>query len=160
MSVTINGSGIITGLDADGISAQPVFAGNVLQVVQGSSSSTTSTTSTTAVTTNISASITPSAASSKVLVTFHFLQDVETADGRVALQIYRNGVDVSGDIAYLHVRSQAPLVTMSASYLDSPNSTSSVTYELYFRRTPTVSATIQMRGDLISHKITLMEIAG
>jgi predicted methyltransferase len=33
MSVAISGSGTITGLTATGISAQPVFAGNVIQVV-------------------------------------------------------------------------------------------------------------------------------
>ena len=68
MSVTISGSGTISGLAATGISDQPVFAGNVLQVIQAQSTAATTTSSTSYVDlTGMSASITVKA-NSKVFI--------------------------------------------------------------------------------------------
>ena len=56
-------------LDVTGATVSGLSAGKVLQVVQGTYATQASTTGTTYVTTNLSASITPSSTSNKVLVT-------------------------------------------------------------------------------------------
>ena len=68
MPIAINGSGSITGLTKTGISAQPVFPGNILQVVNAATSTSVYSTSTSFADTGLSASITLSASTSKILV--------------------------------------------------------------------------------------------
>jgi hypothetical protein len=74
MAITLNGDGSISGLTATGISAAQTVTsanmpiGSVLQVVEGSVAANTSTTSTSFVDSGLSATITPTSASSKILV--------------------------------------------------------------------------------------------
>jgi hypothetical protein len=116
-------------------SAWIASGGKVLQVVQGTTTTTTSTTSTSYVTTGLSASITPSSNTSKILimtVTHGFITpsaklgsftlfrgtvagtNLAGASGIVAL--YSSGVDL-----------MAPVATQ---FLDSPATTSATTYTL------------------------------
>lgn len=113
--------------------------GKVLQVVQGTRTTVTTITSTTYVTTNISASITPSLATSKVLILFScpintYRATNETPSTRLAIydgstQIYEawgpywkiEGPSVST------ARSQGEVTGV---YLDSPATTSAKTYTI------------------------------
>ena len=171
MSVKINGSGIITGLDADGISAQPVFPGNVLQVVQASTTTQTNISSTSYQDSGLSASITPTSASSKILVfvnqQLRLLRAVNFilyADARIlrdATSIFtqlrtvggRAGVSGDGDLLYYN--------SFNGLYLDSPSTTSSVTYKTQGRlNTTDNSAALTFQDSSSTSTITLMEIAG
>jgi hypothetical protein len=145
MSVKIDGSGIITGLDADGISAQPVFPGNVLQVVSTTKTDVFSTTSTSYVAvTGLSVSITPISANSKILIlgnltigqtsdaTSYFRVSggnatnyVGDADGSRTRAI--GGSTFTGDGSGFNPRAVA--FSQSISYLDSPNTTNEITYQ-------------------------------
>jgi len=137
-------------------------AGTVLQVVQGNFSSTTSTTSTTYVDTGLSASITPSSTSSKVLVIVDASISQITSGNSAAFVIDRNGTKPQTP----NFVQSAPVVDgspLSFSYLDSPSSTSSLTYKVQMRNQASVYTTIfgnESGAEYTYNTITLMEIAG
>ena len=155
--------------------------GSVLQVKQAVTDATWSTTSTTLTdVTGMSVSITPSATSSKILVivdahigydvyagVFHLLRDTTKiyagAGGVSRCGLFSNYYEGSGGTQYT-------LLPLTANYLDSPATTSSITYKLqgssfnsshtsYLNRThANISET--NRDGLTASSITVMEIAG
>lgn len=188
MAITINGSGTIGGVSVGGlpdgivdtdmlasnaVTSSLLPAGSVLQVVQSVYSTYTTSTSTTFVDSGITASITPSSGSSKILI---FLNP--------NVGIFRNATGVHGSINIVRNSTQVYQVdgpklsagvasdgytilnTLSCvTYLDSPSTTSSTTYKMQYRVTPNSnSGTIRLNdyitttGDSKS-SITLMEIA-
>jgi hypothetical protein len=163
MSVTISGDGTITGLDADGISSQPVFPGNVLQVVQvESTSASKTTTSNSFVTTGTSATITPSSASSKILVQYNCHGDTNSA-GLLLGTIYRGATNIGTgtDNCLFRVHDANAgrfLVHQHAIILDSPSTTSAVTYTVYFSNN-SGAVEVRIRDDLSRSRLVLMEIA-
>ena len=136
--------------------------GSVLQVVQATtiSSTTTSSTSYVAVT-GLTASITPTATTSKVLIFINSTIYTAAANVEAALTIYRNGSDLStGGTGFTDAYQGGNdlIVPFSMMYLDSPATTSSTTYAAYFKRTQGASTiVVNNRGVLSS--IVLMEIA-
>jgi hypothetical protein len=169
MSVTISGDGTITGLDADGISSQPVFPGNVLQVVSVTYSTLTSISSTSYQDLGLLASITPIRASSKVLVIIQlsgryytqtnaarsFLTNIVRASTQIheiSATDIQSGTGTDGFAQY-------PVLS-SLVYLDSPSTTGSTTYKAQAKVSDTASSTTARFNDGggIS-TITLMEIA-
>jgi hypothetical protein len=136
--------------------------GKVLQVVQGTTATQTSTTSNSFQSTGLTASITPSSASNKVLViatsTFvgSILTDVITA-------IYRGdtstGTNVSGSNLSTKYNSQASEnASVTNQYLDSPSTTSSQTYTFAFKSS-TSGQTATAQSASITAVMILMEIA-
>lgn len=136
-------------------------AGAVLQVVQGSTTTNTSTTSSTYVAvTNLTASITPSSSTSKILVMVNVNIFCQSSNVEGAITIYRNGADLSTGTGFADIYagssdliSQTPMV-----YLDSPATTSSTTYAAYMKRTQGAS-TLQSNLRGTTSTIILMEIA-
>ena len=153
-------------------------AGSILQVVSTTKGDAFSTTSTSYVdVTGLSATITPRSTSSKILISIDSNEDIQTSVTEVYFQVTRNGTPVGiADAAGSRTRNGVYLVDRSAdepeivsySYLDSPSSTASLTYQLQVRgntgnsvyinrrATDTDSSTI---GRSVS-TITLMEVAG
>jgi hypothetical protein len=132
--------------------------GKVLQVVQGTRTTNTQTTSTSFVTTNLEVSITPSSASNKVLV---FTQgDIEVNNARAFFDIFRDSTAVSGVANGL---ATAQYVSFNGAvapfYLDSPNTTSAITYSLRFKHS-TGSGTATFNGNPCVATIVAIEIAG
>jgi hypothetical protein len=181
MSVTISGDGTITGLDADGISSQPVFPGNVLQVVNTTKTDVFTTTSTSFVdVTSLSASITPSSASNKILVMVSFFMSANSGSGYPQARVMRDSTAIYvGNSA----GSRTPALTntggglssadagagfnISAQFVDSPATTSSTTYKIQLLQTAGNTARIGAGGDdtdastriRAAASIVLMEIA-
>lgn len=144
--------------------------GKILQIVHGTYSTAVTTTSTSYVTTNLTASITPSSTSSKILI----MATLPTI-------VYKSGADAGGDIVinrgstqiYPHSTSGGyrsyisgasgyiqAISNVHLNYMDSPSSTSSVTYTAYMREMAGGGGSIQVqRGNEIS-TIILMEVAG
>ena len=166
---TITNSGTATGF------------GKVLQVVNATKTDTNSTTSHSAVTTGLEASITPSATSSKVLVLISFSYNCDS-DTNSIFQLYRDSTAIhlpdaagsrelaSAGTLYQQYGAQ-DIISASINCLDSPSSTSSITYKLmyfagrnagsnpvYFNRSHTDSDNDAVKRAISS--ITLMEIAG
>ena len=151
MSVTISGSGQI-----------------IKQVVQASNSTAASTTSSSYVASNLSASITPTSASSKILVIVNAplgASQLSNAAFGIGIQLNRGATAVFTDanvfdsesispygnyIGVIHQRT--PLV-----YLDSPATTSSVTYTLYFAA---YQGTAYVSNSSGIGNITLLEVSG
>jgi hypothetical protein len=111
--------------------------GKVLQVIQATNATAVNTSATSYSSTGLSASITPSATSSKVLVFVHTAAAIQAADRRGIFTIFRGttgGTDLSSNTNYgLNNAStgsgdSSSIYPLSMNYLDSPSTTSSQTY--------------------------------
>jgi len=142
-------------------------AGTVLQVVQATFSTATSTTSTSLVTTGLSASITPSSSSSKILI-FISMGDVGAQNSGSGVNgagfgIYKGAsslvTNLSAQISYNSINTSGLTIGgFSSTYLDSPATTSSTTYTVYFKVAGSGTTVIAFRDGTLG-VITLMEIA-
>jgi len=106
--------------------------GKVLQVVQGSTSTQVAVTAGNSADTGLTAAITPSATSSKILVICtHGLFTKTAATTYCSLSLLRGstGIYTIGNAFYSTSDGELRLPTVGISYLDSPSSTSSVTYK-------------------------------
>jgi hypothetical protein len=140
--------------------------GSVLQVVNATYSTQVNSTTTTFIDTGLTATITPTSASSKILIFVSQNGCQKPAfDTTINLKLQRNSSDIlqfgrfvsgNGGVA------QANLTSASASYLDSPSSTSALTYKTVFNNdTPAGTCNVQFggAGTYPASTITLMEIA-
>ena len=162
MALVLDGSlGVTFPVTAGSASAVQASSGRVLQVVSSSLSSNVSTSSTSYVTTGLTASITPSSSSSKVLVianTGRF--DSDTVGNAIIVALYKNGSEIispstTGFVALVFSVSNAS-GNSSLNYLDSPATTSSTTYALYYKKSG--SGNVNFNNSGVAN-ITLMEIA-
>tara|TARA_R100001510_G_C7624084_1_gene184313 strand:+ start:300 stop:794 length:495 start_codon:yes stop_codon:yes gene_type:complete len=154
---------------AVGITDSDLPSGSVLQVVQGSTTSNLNTSSTSYVDSGVSASITPSSTSNKILVLVSLHAGTTDSGGngaetgiqllRGSTQIaeYQRGIfhyDSSGGTGHVDA-------VISLCKLDSPSTTSSVTYKPQVK---TSSGSFRVNDYSTSvnstSTITLMEIAG
>jgi hypothetical protein len=147
-------------------------AGNILQVVSlaaNQGGSAVSTTSATFGSTGFSLSITPSSSSSKILVITHgAMTQTQTSGTGCLATIYRGATNLANGatngFAYYENSTSSGFQWVSGTMvtLDSPATTSSTTYTIYFRAvdngagTGTAYYSINYAGN----GITLMEIAG
>ena len=152
--------------------AAPAGGGKVLQVVQGTTTTLTTIASTSFTDTTLSASITPSAATSKILVLFTQAIRTERDSGAFAqgagIQIVRDTSAVftpadSFRAAYSTDWSNSESgklgVIASGSYLDSPATTSSTTYKTQARAGLTTNnGQIKVNESGNTSSIILMEI--
>ena len=138
--------------------------GKVLQVVQGFNATNTETTSTT-YSDNISVNITPSSTSSKIfiLVTTPIRKvNSNASDTGAGLRILKDGsnlVEYAFYMAWHSNASQYNQETNSFNYLDSPSTTSQITYKSQFK-TMSSPGQISVNHDGSYSTLTLMEIAG
>ena len=151
-----------TGVTVTGAIAGATNLGKVLQVVTANHGTQVVSSSTTFVDTGVTASITPSATSSKILVT-----------------VSQMGLDKRSNNTYMHLitlRGSTQIHTANGqelyngntnvntgsctwSYLDSPSSTSAVTYKTQFKSV-SGSSQVSVQWSGATSTITLMEIAG
>jgi hypothetical protein len=137
--------------------------GSVLQVVQGTLTSQFTSTSTSFVDTGLTAAITPTFASSKILVSFTSQAYVAANSALLAADIYRNGSSLSTDTTYGYVYIYTPSSQQHGvlvfQYLDSPATTSATTYRIYARSNNSTTWYFGNSGSNIKATITLMEIS-
>ena len=191
MPITIDGNGTITGVSVGGlpdgiVDTDMIAAGAVtqakrgaatgtdsglLQVVQTVKTDTFSTTSTTYEDiTGLSVSITPSSSSNKILV----LADLATgpASGQfMMLQLVRGSTEIyKGTESKTYIASKvsynnnsASLQDVSMVFLDSPATTSSVTYKIQVKLTGASTGAINRRVAVddasLASSITVIEVA-
>jgi hypothetical protein len=149
----------ITGSQAIPKSTLPT--GSVLQVVEGLTQSETFTNSTSYVATNLTASITPTSATSKVLIILSSTIYASNIVSACAATIYRDGSDIASAYsvgALFFGEGAVSWVKCATTILDSPASTSSLTYVL---RIKTINATYSAGANRNNSRnsIILMEIA-
>ena len=136
--------------------------GKVLQVVNAGFSSPVTNNTSTLVTTGLTASVTPLFSTSKILIIASVAGILKVTNNTGAtLQLYRN----AGNVFQFALTGLANNSTASnggsitTSYLDSPATTSSTSYTVYFgSQQNNTGFTVQNNGD--TSTITLMEIAG
>ena len=145
---------------ANGGTGRTAVTGNVLQVVRASTTTATTTSSTSMVDiTNLTIDITPSATSSKIYVIMHVagISSESSATSGVTLQIYRaSGFGTSINMGYGSTNQLGQNATLTA--LDSPSSTSALTYKGQMKNREANSVSVNISNDTSS--ITVMEIAG
>jgi len=160
----VSGTILTTGSSGQSIPKAALPTGSVLQVVQGTISTSTSTTSSSFVATGLTASITPTSATSKILIQISGNLDADASGTQITYNIYRNATGLSpatgfGIMYSVGGRAQTPLGVV---YLDSPATTSSTTYTLYFARALGSGTAIFNNGSNLgtnTANIVLMEIA-
>jgi hypothetical protein len=153
--------------------AAPASGGKVLQVIQATTTTATSSTTGSFVDTTLTATITPSSATSKVLVLLYqpfFLENLGNSsfEGSSNIKLVRASTDIVAltdepyrflayrfaDTSYISYQLSA---LQSIVYLDSPATTSATTYKTQFNSGNT-GLTITVQKDSMPASIILMEI--
>jgi len=109
--------------------------GKVLQLVSGVDGTTRSTTSTSFVTASntCTCAITPSATSSKILLMFN--SDIYAPTDDQAITIYRDSTNLGhASYGFDYAHSAASIRMSTIIHLDSPSTTSEVTYQIYIKK--------------------------
>jgi hypothetical protein len=139
--------------------------GSILQVVNATYSTQTSTTSSTYTDTGLSASITPSSSSNKILVLTNnngnYVAGGST-DAGMRFRLLRGATSIAilDEVSvYLDAVTGHSGTSVSTCYLDSPATTSSTTYKTQFHSRNNASNCFVNFGSSVS-TITLMEIKG
>ena len=161
MALILSGdAGITFPVTAGSASAVQASSGRVLQVVQGTTSSTTTTTGATPVATNLTASITPSSSSSKILIISTFSIYTTNLNTKVYTSLYRNSTNISAAAggAYFYNAGGGGQITTSINLLDSPATTSATSYTIYLFGSATANS-VSFNADTMNNQIILMEIA-
>jgi|9_EtaG_2_1085328.scaffolds.fasta_scaffold55866_2 hypothetical protein len=145
-------------LDVTGATVSGLTTGKVLQAVASTSSTNISTTSNTFVTTNFSLAITPSTTSSKILLMANTTAQITGSD--INLDIYRSTSSsfVSGGKSrgLIGMEPANAMMSVPIIHLDSPNTTSAITYTIYFRNNGGQTSSF-LRSDVLS-SFTALEI--
>jgi hypothetical protein len=144
--------------------ATPAAGGKVLQVVFASTSTQTTNATTTFADTTLTATITPSATSSKVLVLVS--QNgvlATTASTGVKLRLLRGASVIStfsGSLGYTAATSTRTDIAGGVSYLDTPSTTSATTYKTQFaqRTSDATAVQVQVTGGDDTSTMVLLEI--
>ena len=147
----------LNNLSISAVTALPSgVGGKVLQVVTATDTSERSTTSTSYVTgsNTLSASITPSSASNKILIFVSTTIGNTSTTSFTYVTVYRGASNLGTSAGFINQR--AAQSGGSFSYLDSPSSTSSLTYQVYFK---VEANTGYLVASGTSSSITVMEIA-
>ena len=151
--------------------ATPAGGGKILQVVYGSTTTTTTVASTSYTDSSLSASITPSSASSKVLVFTNLTTTMSRSNTEIGFgqKLVRGATDIltpdgsnikgSGLIGV----AAATLVIMhnrtSLMYLDSPSTTSATTYKIQIACSSTANGgSVEAQSNSCVSNIILMEV--
>jgi len=149
------------------VTSNAMPTGSVLQVVQGSFTTQVSTSSSTYSDTGITATITPSSSSNKILVFSSVLGCLkQLSNTKIGLRLVRNSTTVdtfsteTGRSTDYGANAQVDVGTISSVNLDSPATTSATTYKIQFASVANTS-NIQINnvsGTTVGSTITLMEI--
>jgi hypothetical protein len=141
-------------------------AGSVLQVVQGTYGTETQTSSSTFSDTGLSASITPSSSSNKILIFVSHAGCLKySTNTSIGMRILRGSTSIHdfGGRAGLTDGTVANEVgTMATMYLDSPATTSSTTYKTQYKSTNNTGFALlqDANAGAVVSTIMLMEIKG
>ena len=151
-------------LDFDRVPFQKMPAGSVLQVVEGATSSQVTTTGA-ETDTGLTATITPSSTSSKILVSVSQMGLMKTGsstNARIMIKLFRGATNINYSDGNMWPFNTHALRHggFSIQNLDSPSTTSAVTYKTTFSGQDVTNAYVQKDGNSGTSSIVLMEIAG
>jgi hypothetical protein len=140
----------------------PAGGGKVLQVINAIYGTDTTSTSSTFADTGLTATITPTSATSKILVyvTIPVYKDTTNTNGEFKLVRTSTTIATLSNVAYNGATSGIDIGTTSINYLDSPATTSATVYKVQFASEANSSRVVVCRsgGQANQASITLMEI--
>jgi hypothetical protein len=118
------------------VAGKPILnsTGSILQVVQQTYLTQVSTTSGSYTPNGLSAAIIPSSSTSKVFITATGNVQNDTANGGTYVALFKNGSFLWSSNLHQFSAGGNNICDYSISYLDSPATTSSITYAIYFAR--------------------------
>ena len=135
-------------------------AGKILQVLMGTYSTQTSNATTTAVDTGLTVSITPSSTSSKIMI---FVKTGElkadNASSGLEVTLVRDSTDIAQIALFAGYPTAGSREYSGIPYLDSPATTSEVTYKTTFKRSVGTGTVYHCEASTLS-TIVVMEVAG
>ena len=138
-----------------------ISTGKVLQVVNQRFTNYVTSTSNTYADTGLTASITPSSASNKVLITISLSSGFSGTGGNINAQLLRDSTTVETYSRLSFGSSSHINVQGCYMFLDTPSSTNSLTYKLQWKVDASTARINDHNGsNNPSSTITLMEIAG
>jgi len=132
--------------------------GNVLQVVTVNHSTVVSSTNSTFVDSGLSCAITPKFSTSKIMILVDQNGRIETSTW-MGYRILRDTTEIKGVGYYLFDNNSTNNSSISFNFLDSPNTTSEVTYKTQFMRSQG-GGTVKVNDNSAPATILLIEIAG
>jgi len=144
-------------VDGSKLSALPTSGmptGSVLQVVTRTFNTNSTTTATSMTDTDCYVDITPTSASSKILITGSFIGQSQTTGTSAYFKLFRD----STALTVLHRYEDALLFNVSPHELDSPSSTSSIRYMVKIQAQS--GNTVGVNTGSVYGRMTAMEIAG
>ena len=161
---TADGTGtIVLQNQLSGMTSASMPTGSVIQVVNTVNATEVGTTSSTYTDTGTSLTITPTSTSSKILVISSNHISKETNDTWGNLRCYRDSTEIGGTIIMRRIArtgdSGRGSETASFTILDSPSSTSSLTYKIQMNSNEN-NATVKVNYGSGSSTLCLMEIKG
>lgn len=130
----------------------------ILQVVQGATTTVASSTSTTWIDTNLTATITPQSTSSLILVIYSQNMYTSIGNSGAGLRLVRGSTTLDTLVDICYGTASGFLAHSTASYLDSPASTSALTYKTQFNRN-SGSAIVYAQPNSNRSSIILMEVS-
>ena len=133
--------------------------GSVLQIVAATTSTRADATSSTYIDSNLTATITPSSTSSKIFITTNQGIYVDTAASEPGIRLVRGSTTLQTQVSPVYGSASTVAGSAVFSYLDSPATTSAVTYKTQIARV-SGSGTFYAQINSNPGNITLMEIAG
>ena len=170
LNQAVNLSSNVTGTLATGnggTGATSFAPGKIGQIVQGDHGSEKANTSTTFATTGVTASITPSASSSTILVMVHIngCAKFDGSNAGLVVKVFR-GTSAS-DTEVCHITDRGSYTASNGNYnwtnsasistIDSPSTTSATTYTAFFKNS-VASGQVRIQDNNVRSTITLMEI--
>ena len=170
MPLVLTGAGAITGLTSVPSSGLQLAdanmpAGSVLQVVSATTTSSADTTSSTYIATPISVTITPTSATSKILILHNGMINVLASSKWCWYTLYRNSTNLAtsgaagGALGGIYNADSSDTHTpTSVCFLDSPATTSATTYAIYIKTD--TGARGRYNSDGWFATINALEIAG
>ena len=137
--------------------------GKVLQVISATHATEVTSTSSSYADTGLTASITPSSTSNKVLVIVNQNGlEKDNTDTKISVKLLRGSTDIAlfagTGTLNTSTANRTDIGGTGVSILDTPNSTSSTTYKTQLKNQGSGTVAVQNGGSVSS--ITLMEIAG
>ena len=160
-----SGTMLTTASSGQSIPKAALPTGSVLQVVNATFSTAQTTTSTSYQASGLTLSITPTSNTSKILITGAVPYDVYGGSSNQAtLALYKGATNLMTNgfaIIASGGSNEIQSGSMAVNFLDSPATTSSTTYTIYFRVAPTAGGTPTARifVDNYTGTLTAMEIA-
>ena len=136
-------------------------AGSIIQTQSRTTQVRSNTSSNSFIATDVYATITPKFTNSKILIMCSTTVSNEAAGRSLIATIYRDSTNLANDGFTQHYTDSSTRVRsgLHISYVDTPNTTSEVTYKLYYRNSQSGNVEIPPLNN-IPQTMTLLEIAG